>query len=44
MSSILLKRGLMIKGIYLTDNAGEIESRTDKIKDLVLRTEFLKKA
>src|SRR6202158_2701767 len=43
-SSTVLKRGTMIKGIHLTDNADEIEGRTDKIKGLVLRTEFLKKA
>jgi hypothetical protein len=30
----------MIKGIHLTDNADEIEGRTDKVKGLVLRTEF----
>jgi hypothetical protein len=29
---------------HLTDNADEIEGRTDKVKGLVLRTEFLKKA
>jgi protein PhnA len=32
------------QGIHLTDNADEIEGRTDKVKGLVLRTEFLKKA
>ena len=41
-SSTVLKRGTVIKSIHLTDN--EIEGRTDKIKGLVLRTEFLKKA
>jgi protein PhnA len=43
-SSTVLKRGTMIRGIHLTDNADEIEGRTDKVKGLVLRTEFLKKA
>jgi protein PhnA len=43
-SSTVLKRGTVIKGIHLTDNADEIEGRTDKVKGLVLRTEFLKKA
>ena len=43
-SSTVLKRGTVIKNIHLTDNADEIEGRTDKVKDLVLRTEFLKKA
>jgi protein PhnA len=43
-SSTVLKRGTMIKGIHLTGNADEVEGRTDKVKGLVLRTEFLKKA
>jgi protein PhnA len=43
-ASTLLKRGTVIKNIHLTDNADEIEGRTDKIKGVVLRTEFLKKA
>jgi protein PhnA len=43
-SSTVLKRGTVIKNIRLTDNADEIEGRTDKVKGLVLRTEFLKKA
>ena len=43
-SSTVLKRGTMIRGIHLTDDPGEIEGRTDKVKGLVLKTEFLKKA
>ena len=43
-SSTVLKRGTMIRGIRLTDSEDEIEGRTDKVKGLVLRTEFLKKA
>lgn len=43
-SSTVLKRGTMIRNIRLTDNEDEVEGRTDKIKGLVLRTEFLKKA
>ena len=43
-SSLVLKRGTMIRNIHLTDNEGEIEGRTDKVKGLVLRTEFLRKA
>ena len=43
-SSTVLKRGTMIRNIHLTDNDDEIEARTDKVKGLVLRTEFLKKA
>lgn len=43
-SSTVLKRGTMIRNIHLTGNEDEIEGRTDKVKGLVLRTEFLKKA
>jgi protein PhnA len=41
-SSVVLKRGTMIKNIRLTDDPAEIECRA--VKDLVLRTEFVKKA
>ena len=34
----------VIRNIHLTDDPAEIEGRTDKVKGLVLRTEFLKKA
>ena len=43
-SSTVLKRGTMIRNIHLTGDPDEIEGRTDKVKGLVLRTEFLKKA
>jgi protein PhnA len=43
-SSTVLKRGTMIRNIHLTDDPDEIEGRTDKVKGLVLKTEFLKKA
>jgi protein PhnA len=43
-ASIVLKRGALIKNIRLTDNPAEIDCRADKVKDLVLRTEFVKKA
>jgi protein PhnA len=43
-SSTVLKRGTVIKNIHLTGSEDEIEGRTDKVKGLVLRTEFLKKA
>jgi protein PhnA len=39
-----LKRGTMIKAIRLTDNTDEVDCRHEKVKGLVLRTEFLKKA
>jgi protein PhnA len=41
---ITLKRGTMIKGIRLTANTDEVDCRHEKVKGLVLRTEFLKKA
>jgi protein PhnA len=34
----------VIKNIHLTDDDGEIEGCADKVKGLVLRTEFLKNA
>ncbi|QCI64485.1 alkylphosphonate utilization protein [Phreatobacter stygius] len=43
-TSVTLKRGTVVKGIRLTDNEDEVECRVDKVKGLVLRTEFLKKA
>lgn len=43
-SSNVLKRGTVIRGVHLTDDPEEIEGRTDKVKGLVLKTCFLKKA
>lgn len=43
-TSAVVKRGTMIRGIHLTDDPDLIECRIEKIKGLVLRTEFLKKA
>ena len=43
-SSVTLKRGTLIKNIRLTDDPAEIECNADKIKGLVLKTCFLKKA
>jgi protein PhnA len=43
-SSTALKRGTMIKGIRLTGDPDEIDCKHEKIKGLVLRTEFVKKA
>jgi protein PhnA len=39
-----LKRGTVIKNIRLTADEEEIEGRTDKVKGLVLKTCFVKKA
>jgi protein PhnA len=43
-TSVTLKRGTLVKNIRLTDDEGEIECNADKVKGLVLKTEFLKKA
>lgn len=43
-TSVTLKRGTMIKNIRLTDDEEEIECNADKVKGLVLKTCFLKKA
>ena len=43
-TSVTLKRGTMIKNIRLTANPEEVECRAEKVKDLVLKTCFLKKA
>lgn len=42
-SSVTLKRGTVVKSIRLTAKDDEIEGRSDKVKGLVLRTEFVKK-
>jgi protein PhnA len=41
-SSLVLKRGKVVKNIKLTDNADEVDCRVDG-SNIVLRTEFLKK-
>ena len=43
-TSVTLKRGTMVRGIHLTDDPDLVECRVEKVKGLVLRTEFLKKA
>lgn len=43
-TSVTLKRGLLIRNIRLTDDPAEIECNAEKVKGLVLRTEFLKRA
>ena len=42
-SSITLKQGTKIKNIRLTDNEEEIECHADGLKNLVLKTIFLRK-
>lgn len=43
-TSVTLKRGTLIKNIRLTSDDEEIECNSDKVKGLVLKTCFLKKA
>jgi len=43
-ANVTLKRGTTVKNIRLTFNEQEIECNADKVKGLVLRTEFVKKA
>ena len=41
---VTLKRGTLVKNIRLTGDEDEIEANVDKVRGLVLRTEFVKKA
>ena len=43
-TSTILKRGTLVKNIRLTDDVEEIECNAEKVKGLVLKTAFLKKA
>ena len=43
-TSVTLKRGTLVKNIRLTDDPDEIECNAEKVKGLVLKTAFLKKA
>jgi protein PhnA len=43
-SSVVLKRGTLIKNILLADDPAEIDCRADNAKGLVLRTEFVRRA
>ncbi|HUH77996.1 MAG TPA: alkylphosphonate utilization protein [Devosia sp.] len=40
---VTLKRGTLVKNIRLTNDTAEIECNAEKVKGLVLRTEFVKK-
>lgn len=42
-TSTTLKRGTLVKSIRLTNKEGEIDCRVPKVKNLVLKTEFVKK-
>jgi len=41
---VTLKRGTLVKNIRLTSDPDEIEANVEKVRGLVLRTEFVKKA
>lgn len=43
-TSTTLKRGTLVKNIRLTDDPDEITCNAEKVKGLVLRVQFLKKA
>ena len=43
-TSAVIKRGTLVKNIRLTNNPEQVECNTDKVKGLVLKTCFLKKA
>jgi protein PhnA len=43
-TSTTLKRGTLVKNIRLTQDVEEIECNAEKVKGLVLKTAFLKKA
>ena len=43
-TSVTLKRGTKVSNIRLTDDPELIECNAEKVKGLVLRTEFLRKA
>jgi len=43
-TSTTLKRGTLVKNIRLMGDVEEIECNADKVKGLVLKTAFLKKA
>ena len=43
-TSTVIKRGTKVKNIRLNGNTGEIEGKTPQVKNLVLRSAFVKKA
>ena len=43
-TSVTLKRGTRVNSIRLTGDPNEVECRVEKVKGLVLRKEFVKKA
>lgn len=43
-ANVTLKRGTVVKNIHLTSDPEEIEGKVEKVKGLVLKTCFVKKA
>ena len=43
-TSVILKRGMLVKDIHLTESDEEVECRVEKVKGLVLKACFLKTA
>lgn len=41
---VILKRGTLVKNIRLTDDVAEIEANVEKVRGLVLRAGFVRKA
>ncbi len=41
---VTLKRGTLVRNIRLTGDPDEIEANVEKVRGLVLRTEFVKRA
>ena len=41
---VTLKRGAMVRNIRLTGDTDEIEANVEKVRGLVLKTEFVRKA
>ncbi|QTN19934.1 alkylphosphonate utilization protein [Brevundimonas sp. AJA228-03] len=41
---VTLKRGTMVRNIRLTDDTDEIEANVEKVRGLVLKTDFVRKA
>ena len=42
-TSVTIKRGTLVKNIHLTNKEGEVDCRVPKVKNLVLKSCFLKK-
>lgn len=43
-TNVTLKRGTIVRNIHLTGDPEEIEGKVEKVKGLVLKTCFVKKA